>query len=144
MLENLPSFHSPVSSWRMGKFRARGYTYSLPEEKIENKKTKTKQGKHASNLRKFVEFPAISILFYRVVLTERTAACNYFCFRKIRKEIFPIPSAGTDILRNVSFGCFCSLLETVLLSTPWKFFKFSTVFNSMIVKRAVKKLNTCT
>ena len=70
MLENLPSLHSPVSSWRMGKFRARGYTYSLPEEKIEKKKRKTKQGKHESNLRKFVEFPAISILFYRVVLTE--------------------------------------------------------------------------
>ena len=40
MLENLPSLHSPVSSWRMGKFRARGYTYSLPDEKIEKKKEK--------------------------------------------------------------------------------------------------------
>ena len=40
MLENLPFLHSPVSSWRMGKFPARGYTYSLPYEKTEKRKEK--------------------------------------------------------------------------------------------------------
>ena len=53
----------------MGKFPARGYTYSLPEEKTEKKKRKTKHEKQAI-LEVFVEFPAISILFYHVALVE--------------------------------------------------------------------------
>ena len=50
----------------MGKLPARGYTYSLPDEKTEKKKRKTKQGKQAI----FVEFPTISILFYHLALIE--------------------------------------------------------------------------
>ena len=110
----------------MGKYPARGYTYSLPDEKTEEKKRKTKPGKQA--ILNVCSVPCdLNVILPRSTC-RTTAECDYFCFRKILKEIFPIPSAGTDILRNVSFGCFCTLLEAVLLSTPKKLFKFSTVF----------------
>ena len=53
----------------MGKFPARGCTYSLPDEKTEKEEKKNKTRK-TSNPGTFVEFPALSILFYHVALAE--------------------------------------------------------------------------
>ena len=53
----------------MEKLPARGYTYNLPDEKTAKKEKKNKTRK-TSNPRTFVEFPAISILFYHVALAE--------------------------------------------------------------------------
>ena len=43
-------------------------SYNLPDEK--QKKEKKNETKKTSNPRTFVEFPAISILFYHVALAE--------------------------------------------------------------------------
>ena len=86
-------------------------TPTVCQTKKQKKKRKEKQNRENKKFRNFCRIPGDLNLILPRSTCRMTAECDYFCFRKILKKIFPIPSAGTDILRNVPFGCFCTLFR---------------------------------
>ena len=107
MLEKFTFSSLPSFLLRDGKIPSQRVHLQFARRKNRKKEAKNKTRKTSN----FCRIPDDLHLILPLSTYRMTAECDYFCFRKILKEIFPVPSAGTDILRNVSFGCFCTVLE---------------------------------
>ena len=127
--KNIPFLHSPVPAWRMmGKVPTWGYSYTICQTKKNKhwKKENKNKTRKTSNPRPFVEFPAISILFYHVALAEWLLNVIILSglLQKNTKGNFPYP-----VCRNRYFNERIFWLFLYFIRGSWTLFKFSTVFN---------------